>query len=200
MHIQTVQHNFEGFTRDQVLRTIKARKLQAMLGSPAKADFEGMVRGKMIDNCPIDVVDLRNAHAIFGPDLAGLRGRTIRRRPERVTTNIIAIPWDFVLAHRFVVLTADIMFVNGIPFLLTRSRGIQLISVEFLPRRTSKIIGSKLTRVLQLYNRAGFTVQTALMDREFESVADQCPTLPINTTAANKHVPEIERAIRLVKE
>eukprot|EP00804_Cyclotella_cryptica_P019093 CCRYP_021211-RA/>CCRYP_021211-RA protein AED:0.16 eAED:0.16 QI:0/0/0/0.66/1/1/3/0/1057 len=200
MHVQTVQHNFEGFSKDQVLRAIKARKLQAMLGSPAKADYEGMVRGKLLDDCPIDVVDLRNAHTIFGPDLAGLRGRTVRRRPERVTTDVVAVPRDFVRLHKFVTLTADIMFVNGIPFLLTRSRGIQLITVEFLPRQTAKIIGEKLTRVLQLYQRADFVVQTALMDKEFDAVADQCPTLPINTTAANEHVPEIERAIRLVKE
>jgi hypothetical protein len=200
MHVQTIQQNFEGFSKDQVHRAIKARKLQAMLGSPAKADFEGMVRGKLLDDCPIDVVDLCNAHTIFGPDLAGIRGSTVRRRPERVTTDIVAIPRDFVRLHKFVVLTADIMFVNGIPFLLTRSRGIQLITVEFLTRRTAKIIGEKLTRVLHLYSRAGFIVQTALMDKEFDAVADKCPTLPINTTAANKHVPEIERAIHLVKE
>jgi len=43
-------------------------------------------------------------------------------------------------------------------------------------------------------------VQTALMDREFEAVRSACPTLPINTTAANEHVPEIERAVRTVKD
>eukprot|EP00804_Cyclotella_cryptica_P005871 CCRYP_000147-RA/>CCRYP_000147-RA protein AED:0.12 eAED:0.13 QI:0/0/0/1/0/0/3/0/1214 len=200
MHVQTVQQNFEGFSREQVLRAIKARKLQAMLGSPTRADFEGMVCGKLIADCPVDVVDLKNAHTIFGPDLAGIWGRTVRRRPERVTTDIVAVPQDFVQMHKFLVLTAGVMFVNGIPFLLTRSRGLQLITVEFLPRRMAKIIGAKLTHVLHLYHRAGFVVQTALMDKEFDALADQCPTLPINTTAANEHVPEIKRAIRLVKE
>ncbi|KAL7482217.1 hypothetical protein ACHAW6_013677 [Cyclotella cf. meneghiniana] len=131
-----------------------------MLGSPAKANFEGMVRGKLIDDCPIDVVDLQNTHTIFGPDLMGIRGRTVRRRPEQVATDIVAIPQDFVW-------------------------------MQFLPQRTAKMIGAKLTRVLQLNNRAGFTVQTALMDKEFDPVANQCPTLPINTSAANEHIPEI---------
>jgi hypothetical protein len=79
--VQTVQGNFEGFTKAKVIRAIKARKLQSMMGSPARADFEGMVRGKLIDDCPIDIANLRNAHKIFGPDLAGLLGRTVRRRP-----------------------------------------------------------------------------------------------------------------------
>lgn len=38
------------------------------------------------------------------------------------------------------------------------------------------------------------------MDKEFDTVADQCSTLPVNTTAANKQIPEIERTMRLVKE
>eukprot|EP00804_Cyclotella_cryptica_P029617 CCRYP_019027-RA/>CCRYP_019027-RA protein AED:0.33 eAED:-0.47 QI:0/-1/0/1/-1/1/1/0/210 len=92
------------------------------------------------------------------------------------------------------------MFVNGIPFLLSSSRGVQLITVEYLPRRTGMIIGNKLTRVLQFYSRGGFVVQTALMDREFESVRATCPQLPINTTAANEHVPEIERTVWTVKD
>jgi hypothetical protein len=92
------------------------------------------------------------------------------------------------------------MFVNGIPCLLTKSRGIQLITIEVLPRRTAKIIGDKLTRVLQVNSRDGFVVQTVLMDKEFDTVASKCPTLPINTTAANEHVPEIERTVRFVKE
>ena len=38
------------------------------------------------------------------------------------------------------------------------------------------------------------------MDIEFAPVQAECPQLPINCTAANEHVPEPERAARLVKE
>ena len=72
--------------------------------------------------------------------------------------------------------------------------------VEYLPRHTAEIIGHKLTRVLKFYTRGGFTVQTALMDRKYETVRDTCPHLPINTTAANEHVPEIEHTVRTVKD
>ena len=43
-------------------------------------------------------------------------------------------------------------------------------------------------------------VQTELMDKEFDPIQSTCPTMHINTTAANKHVPEIERTVRTVKE
>ncbi|KAL7474428.1 hypothetical protein ACHAW6_000405 [Cyclotella cf. meneghiniana] len=97
-------------------------------------------------------------------------------------------------------LTADIMFVNNTPFLLTRSRGIQLITIELLPRRTAKIIGEKLTQVLQVCGRVGFVVQIALMDREFNAVVLQCRVLPTNTTATNEDVPDIKRTVWLVKK
>lgn len=132
--VQTVQQNFEGFSKDQVNRAVKAQKLQAMLGSPARADFESMVRGKLLEDCPITVANIHSARNIFGPDLVGLRGQTVQQWPERVITEVVPVPRDFVQLHKFVTMTTDIMFVNGVPFLMTRSQGIQLITVEFLPR------------------------------------------------------------------
>ena len=198
--IVTIRNNYEGYTKREVHQAIQARKLQAMMGSPSQADYEGMVRDKIIDHCPVTVTDIKNAHNIFGAELAGIRGKTVRKRPERVEPEIIAVPRNIVDSYKYCTMAADIMFVNGIPILITRTRGLQLITVEYLPRRTAKYIGHKLARVLNFYRRAGFIVQVALMDMEFERVQTECPSLPINTCAANEHVPEIERAIRLVKE
>lgn len=119
LYVQTMQGNFEGFTKEQVMQAIKARKLQAMMGSPARAIFKGMVHHKLIDNCPADVAHLHNAHIICGLGMAGLKGRTVWRRPEKVVTNIVATLRDFMRLHKFVILTTDIMFVNSAPFLFT---------------------------------------------------------------------------------
>lgn len=119
--VPTVHGNFDGYSKQDIIGAIKARKLQSMIGGPGLADYTGMVREKMIVDCPIDHIDIKNAHTIFGPDLAGIRGRTVRRRPEHVEVWVVAIPWDFLALHRFIILTADIIFVNGIPFLLTCS-------------------------------------------------------------------------------
>lgn len=113
---------------------------------------------------------------------------------------MVEIPRDILKLHRFLTLTVDVMFVNGIPFLLTRTHGVQLITVEYLPRHTAKTIGQKLTHVLQFYSRGGFVIQTALMDWEFEAVRATCPKLSINTTAAHEHIPEIEHTVWTVKD
>jgi hypothetical protein len=112
----------------------------------------------------------------------------------------VAIPNDFYKMHKMVTITADVMFVGGIPFLVTYSRGIKFRTAEFVVKRTAKLLAKSLTKVLMLYARGGFIVNLALMDKEFDAVKEYVPFLEVNTTAAREHVGEIERSIRTVKE
>ena len=82
-----------------------------------------MVHEKLIANCPVTITDVQNAYHFFGPDLAGLRGKTVRHKPEHIAVDYVAIPCDFLDRHRNVTVTADLMFVNGLPFLITQSSG-----------------------------------------------------------------------------
>ncbi len=53
---------------------------------------------------------------------------------------------------------------------------------------------------MELYAKVGFQVRTVLMDIEFKNLQNLVKIIAINTTAAHKHVPEIKRRIRLMKE
>jgi hypothetical protein len=110
----------------------------------------------------------------------------------------VKIPWDFVEMHKYVTIVADVMFVNGLPFLSTSSRGISLITIEFLPSRTAKCLASSVEQVVSMYSKAGFIVQTSMMV-EFEKLENMLSGITLNTTAAREHVGEIERKIRLIK-
>ncbi len=84
------------------------------------------------------------------------------------------------------------MFVNGVPFLVTLSRKLRLLTVEFLSSRTAVKLSEYLVKVSKLYAHGGFTVRTVLMEQEFDKVADRVPTLEVNTTATREHVGEID--------
>jgi hypothetical protein len=198
--INTVRNNFEGFTKKQVQRATLARRLMAMIGAPTAREFQGLVRHNLLMDCPISTDDITNAHTIFGPDLANIRGKTVRRKPEHVHSEIVAIPQQLLDCHSSVTLTADVMFVNTIPFLVLSSRNINLTTIEHVPQRTAAKLGSLLQRIINVYARAGFTVRTILMDNEFEKVKDHLPHVTLNTTAAAEHVGDIERRIRVIKE
>ena len=171
--IQTVRDNYEGFTKWDVLDAKLARRAQAMIGHPTDSTFKAMVSHKLLRNCTVKPLHVANADIMFGTDLSGVRGRTVRTKPERVETDEVEIPRDFYVLNRFVTLTADVMFVNGIAFLTTLSRKIRLTTVEHVPSRTAEQLSSSLTKIVQLYAKAGFTVRTTLMDMEFEKVAEK---------------------------
>ena len=47
-----------------------------MMGHPAQCDFENVVHGRIITNCPIMHHDVTTAYKLFGPDLTEVRGKT----------------------------------------------------------------------------------------------------------------------------
>jgi hypothetical protein len=63
-----------------------------MIRNPSKRDFKNIVRGNLINNCPVTSDDVTNAHAIFGPDLANLRGKTVWQTPVPVVGDYVSVP------------------------------------------------------------------------------------------------------------
>jgi hypothetical protein len=90
--------------------------------------------------------------------------------------------------HKYVTIVVDVIFVNGLPFLVTSLRGISLVTINFLPSRAAKQLANSVERVVRIYGRASFIVQTSMMDMEFEKLKDLLPNIALNTTAAREHV------------
>ena len=72
--VQTVHGNYEAFTKQEVIKAQEAREAQAMLGNPSKKDFQDLVSGNLIPNCPIARANTSNTRKKIGPDLASIRG------------------------------------------------------------------------------------------------------------------------------
>jgi hypothetical protein len=117
-----------------------------------------------------------------------------------VTTDYVNILCLTIDVNSRVTLVADAIFVNGVAFLVSASRNINLITIEHTPQRTASKLGYLLQCIVLVFARAGFTVQTILMDNEFEKVKNHLPMAILNTPAASEHVGEIERCMRVIKE
>ena len=191
--LETVRENFGGYTKKQVEKAILARKAQTMVGHPPDEKFKQMVSHGNLSNCNVTVEDATNARALFGPNRSRLKGGTVMQKPERVDPEFTRILKDFYELHHFVTLTADVMFVNGIPFLVTRSRYIRMNTVKFLPSCTAKQLSKSLTKIVKVYARGGFIVRLDMMDMELKKNKVEFDTVVVNTTGARKHEGEIER-------
>ncbi len=200
MLVNTVRGNFEGYTCHKVERAREARRIQGMIANPTEREFAGMVHEQFLTNCPVTVSDVDYAYQIFGPYVANLRGKTTRTKQDHVQVEYVQIPWDFVQLNKYVTLVADVMFVNGLSFLVISLQGLSLVTIEHLPSRTAKCLVHTLERVFRIYATAGFVIQAALMDMEFEKLRTMMPHVVLNTTAAHEHVGEVEQKIRVIKE
>ena len=115
-----------------------------MVPSPSERNFQAMVHLKMLKDCPVTNNDIRNAHTIYGSDLAYIRGTTVCRKPAHIPTNYVNDPWNLIQLHQQVTLSADIMFVNSIPFMVSALRSINLITIEIAPCCTASQLGHLL--------------------------------------------------------
>ena len=88
-------------------------------------------------------------------------------------------------------LTADVMFVNGIPFLTTLSRLIKLKTVKHIQTQPAVSLSNTLTKVMILYAWGRFFVNLIMMDGEFAKLESSFDLVEINTTAAREHMGQI---------
>ena len=102
-------------------------------------------------NCTTTTQDIDNAQIIFGRDVHTLKGKTVRKQPGPVVSDYVEIPEEMKQMNWDVELSADIMFVNGLPFLITISRRIMFTTMEFLDDLSEGILFKYIKKDLKLY-------------------------------------------------
>jgi hypothetical protein len=200
-HMQSsIRGNMEGLSKRQVIGALDARLKQSCMGATPSEKMRDLVRNNRLNTCSVTLDDLDNANFVFGPKARGnIRGSTTRAKPDKVNVGKVEIPRDFYKLHKFVTLSADVMFCNGLPFMTTVSHHIDFLTAEFLPTRTAEHLSSTLTKVLKLYGKNGFVVRLVHMDNEFACLQELLPFIEIELTAAGEHVCKIERSHRTLK-
>jgi hypothetical protein len=163
--VNTANGNREGFTDRAVRAAKQARRALGMIGYPSEKDFKNMVSSKMIRNCPVKPEDISAANKIFGPNVASLKGKKVRATQDPVLTEYVQIPREIVDLNKNVTLTADVMFVGGLGFMITSSRGIKFTTTKSVAKRSKANLVNSLKKVFEIYNKIVFNIQTALMDR-----------------------------------
>ena len=123
-----------------------------------------MIRSNQIKDCPVTVEDVDVALKIWGKNIAALKGKTTRSKPNTVARDSVKIPMDLLKLHKEVFLTLDIFFVNKIPLLLTLSRKICFTAVNHLANRTVPQIFAAFKEIYQYYLHHGFLITTVHSD------------------------------------
>ena len=195
--IPTVAENAMKYTKRAYKRAFEARRLQNIIMRPSLRKYKDVILDYLRDTT-VTRADINAAEDIFGPNIGSLKGKTVRRPNEHVPAGVDAVPHAVLKLHRQVTLAIDIMFVNKVPFFVTKSRELQFTTIESLPNRQIKTVKDVLNTVIRLYEARAFVVGSIMADHEFEPLRPWHPSL--STTASDEHVSEIERHIRTIKD
>ena len=79
-----------------------------------------MVHSRLIRNFPMTPQAVTITKAIFGPDIAALKGKTTSKSSETVVTDYVKIPQRILELKKEVTLEAYLMFLNGIGFFVSK--------------------------------------------------------------------------------
>jgi hypothetical protein len=201
-YLQTVADNKKLFTKRQIDAADKSHQLYRMLGRPGADRFMDIIRNNFIINCPVTIDDVARAQRIYGKDVAFLKGKTTASPakdyvPEQPP---ICLPQDILDNHSKVTLCCNIFFVLGLPFSISTSRNIHFVSCRPIADRTKGVIRACIAADVKTYEKRGFTVTTIHADGEYNQFKNLFPNIHFNICSAEDHVPEVERAIRTIKE
>jgi hypothetical protein len=101
-------------------------------------------------------------------------------------------------------MSMDIFFIGGIPFLLSISNRMKLFVVTHLSDRKASTILEAIKSHISAYKGKDFYVKNILVDGESAIIALRTELelmqVTLHLCAKNEHIPDIERAGRVLKE
>ena len=165
-------------------------------------DFKTAIKLNWIKNCPVTIEDINVAEKVYGRSVHALKDKTTRSKPVPVVNDYVEVPQELIDAQKGIDLCVDVTFIQGVPFFVTVSKRVRYVTIEYIEGRTKSSFDKAFDTVFCIYNKAGFTIKTVFGDPEFDIMRDTFVDLDIdqNVASAQEHVPEIERAICLIKE
>lgn len=200
--INTIANNKSNSTTRDYSRAIRAHRLQRIIACPITCTLLKSIDNNKIKDCPITRKDVIIAKIIFGPDVGSIKAKTTCCKAQHVVVDVPDIPLKILKLHHDVTLTADIMYINGIPFFVSTSRKPHFSIVKVITNKKNDNIVGAIQQISNIYKQGGFKVMDILLDGKFKSTQGKLAGMGIklNPVSKNEHVPEVKNYIWRIKE
>ena len=200
--VSTVAGNCAVFTRRELEGADQARQLYRIIGRPSPRKFEAILDQGSILNCPVTRADAQRADIIYGPDLAYLKGKTTEHpaSPHVATQVFSPLPMEIAKHHSTITICLDFFYVQRLPFVHAISQTIGYCQAVAVTDCTKETMLAFVNTCLSEYTKCGFTVANIHANKEFECLRERLGNVSLEICGPDKHVPEVERSIRTMKE
>jgi hypothetical protein len=141
LFLHTVAGNQRAFTRREIQGADRARDLYRKLGRSSEQEFMDILTKNLIINCPVTPDDAKRALKIYGPDVATIKGKTVKTQNTGIPNYPAArIPAPIITQDNNVRLFINIFGVNGSPYFHTISEWIKFRTVAAINNRSKKTL------------------------------------------------------------
>ena len=191
--VNTIEYNKSKYSSSDYSRAVDARKVQNIIGAPTFKQYRHIVDSNTMRNCPLLPTDIEAAEDIFGKNIQILKGRTTNKKSMHLRSYVTKIPITILEKYKLVTITGDIMFVNKLRFVITKSRAIKFTTSQFINSAKETDLFESILATKKIYRRRGFDVNIILMDGQFECIRTHLlgAQISLNICANNEHVHEI---------
>ena len=197
INTDTVADRESKFSGNEVRKARQARDIMKQLGYPSSRDMIKMIVKGMMINIPITAKYVIRANDIYGPDVASLKGKTVKKKCKK--SKEILIPRSMKKKQD---LYTDMFYWRGQGFMLSMAMplGIRFITPVTKPETTGylKTLLEGHTGRMKSHD---FDVRCIHVDPQKSIAAlDGKIDCTMDISGARQHVSIIERSIRTVKE
>ena len=197
--LETAAGNEAAYTKREVQRSIEARKIQASLGFPPDSKLISALRAGTFLNCDILPEDVTRATAIWGANIAALKGRTTKQRPMPPPQNPVSRR-SLEDQH----LHCDLMFINKQPYLVSITHPLGVILVACVENVTAPALRQSIRRMFGTYGSRRISIVKFTSDNErgITALFGDMNAMGVEVIAVGpgQHDHIIERMIRVLKE
>jgi hypothetical protein len=199
--LNTVAGNKANLTWREIEGTDKARTLYRKIGHPAEQEYNEILDNNSIQNCPVTSNDARRALHIYGPELATVKSKTVKKQNKGIPNYLpIQIPAPIIAKYKDIRIFMDIFWVNGSSFFHTISEYIKFRTVASINNRSARTLLMETWAIVGMYEGRGFNVTRLEADQEFKCITNGVLPTILNVANADDYVHEVERSIRTIKE
>ena len=120
--------------------------------------------------------------------------------PHVATQECSPLPMEIAEHHSTITLCLDFFYVQRLPFIHAISQKIGYRQAVAVSDCTKETMLTFANRCMLEYTKRGFEVADIHANKEFECLREKFENVSLEICGPDKHVPEVERSIRTMKE
>lgn len=168
VYMFSVRDKLAKYNKNEVARAEKVKELMWNLGVTTTSQLIKQLRSSKIEEPGCSPVDVNIAIDIWGPDLAGLKGKSTAKKNKPIQYD-----YKMITTRQLQTAYGDVMFWLGKPYLVIILQPLELLIGVKLSNRSEEELYKATNKLLTKPIKAGFAINTLYFDREAGIVSDK---------------------------